>query len=152
MTDFVQPQDQAFLNAAYFQARINQAAPAAAADVVFQPTAGTANRYQILALSATLTTDVNVADRRVRWEIARVGGAVFITAFAPAVQVASTAILYTVSTYPVTEAGIVTGTMQIAMPYLPLISSGDRLALRAENMQAGDQWSIMSMLAMAVEE
>ncbi len=148
MPEHSEPRDEVFLAAVFYQTEHNESAPAAGADFALVLSAGI-QRFQVMAISATLVTDANVANRQVRFSF-ELNSIEYIIAPAPAVQAAGATVTYVASVYRAPLTVLVSGFQQCALPYMPLITDGWTMQTVTENIQVGDQWGDFNFISMEV--
>lgn len=123
----------------------DQAPPAAGADVIFSCPAGLDIR--VTSVTATLVTAVAVANRYPTL-IVDDGVDVYMTIPAPAVQLASTTVVYTWGE-DLAATAVVNGVVTMPLPNNLLLESGDRIRTSTAGIAAADQWSAMWILSVA---
>lgn len=98
------------------------------------------SRSQLLALSFTLTTDANAANRFIYIRHARGTKHLYLGASTQA-HPASTALIYTIAAYAPLFLNTTPGACGVSIPEYPALFEGDSLEVTIHHVQVGDQIS-----------
>lgn len=126
-------------------------APAAGSD--WAVTLSQADRVQVHAITAQLTTSATAASRLVTLQLSDQNGLVYWAADLEAAQVASGTARYSWARGTSVSANTALGapvSLSGSLPYAWL-EPGDQIAVKTTNLESGDQWSQVVMRYSAVE-
>lgn len=118
-----------------------------AANTEHSVTVTTGQIWEVTSLQFSLVTDANAANRRVVVTFDD-GTTVFAKASAGAAQVASTTIAYTFATGSQSQAALVNTDLQVALPSGLFLPGGYRIKTVTANLQAGDNYGVMTIYGM----